>query len=331
MEHLYIIGNGFDKHHWIESGFDDFGRWLKENHSSLFYQLVSIYSISDKKEWQQFEHILGELNVTYQVEEIMEDRRPNWMSLPDDDRAFNNAKRDYEAAPEVARYTFEDLFEEVRYTFVEWINQLNEPERKQMITMEKNSTFVTFNYTDTLESLYKIAANQIIYIHGCAKRGEKLELGHGKTVEDIQSEYYSQIPEDVDSQEQIEHFYANANDWVEEDTYMEIIQRLADQRKPVEDLIGKLNKLLLDNMTDIVHIHIYGFSFSDIDMPYIATIANHINRNRVMWEVTYYADDEAMRFCSQLESLGIPKENILLTTLKDLNRYGRVGYIFRNN
>jgi hypothetical protein len=265
------------------------------------------------------------------VEEIMEDRRPNWMSLPDDDRAFNNAKRDYEAAPEVARYTFEDLFEEVRYTFVEWINQLNEPERKQMITMEKNSTFVTFNYTDTLESLYKIAANQIIYIHGCAKRGEKLELGHGKTVEDIQSEYYSQIPEDVDSLEQIEHFYANANDWVEEDTYMEIIQRLADQRKPVEDLIGKLNKLLLDNMTDIVHIHIYGFSFSDIDMPYIATIANHINRNRVMWEVTYYADDEAMRFCSQLESLGIPKENILLTTLKDLNRYGRVGHIFRNN
>lgn len=331
MEHLYIIGNGFDKHHWIDSGFDDFGRWLEENHSSLFYQLVSIYSISDEKEWQQFEHILGELNVTYQVEEIMEDRRPNWMSLPDDDRAFNNAKRDYEAAPEVARYTFEELFEKVRYTFVEWINQLNEPERKQMITMEKNSTFVTFNYTDTLESLYKIAANQIIYIHGCAKRGEKLELGHGKTVEDIQSEYYSQIPEDVDSPEQIEHFYANANDWVEEDTYMEIIQRLAVQRKPVEDLIGKLNKLLLDNMTDIVHIHIYGFSFSDIDMPYIATIANHINRNRVMWEVTYYADDEAMRFCSQLESLGIPKENILLTTLKDLNRYGRVGHIFRNN
>lgn len=331
MEHLYIIGNGFDKHHWIDSGFDDFGRWLEENHASLFYQLVSIYSISDEKEWQQFEHILGELNVTDQVEGIMEDRRPNWMSLPDDDRSFNNAKRDYEDAPEVARYTFEELFEKVRYTFVEWINQLNEPERKQMITMEKNSTFVTFNYTDTLESLYKIAANQIIYIHGCAKRGEKLELGHGKTVEDIQSEYYSQIPEDVDSPEQIEHFYANANDWVEEDTYMEIIQRLADQRKPVEDLIGKLNKLLLDNMTDIVHIHIYGFSFSDIDMPYIATIANHINRNRVMWEVTYYADDEAMRFCSQLESLGIPKENILLTTLKDLNRYGRVGHIFRNN
>ncbi len=324
MEHLYIIGNGFDKHHWIESGFDDFGRWLKENHSSLFYQLVSIYSISDEKEWQQFEHILGELNVTYQVEEIMEDRRPNWMSLPDDDRAFNNAKRDYEAAPEVARYTFEDLFEEVRYTFVEWINQLNEPERKQMITMEKNSTFVTFNYTDTLESLYKIAANQIIYIHGCAKRGEKLELGHGKTVEDIQSEYYSQIPEDVDSPEQIEHFYANANDWVEEDTYMEIIQRLADQRKPVEDLIGKLNKLLLDNMTDIVHIHIYGFSFSDIDIPYIEKIVNSIDCDGVIWEVTYYDNDDAVKFRDKLIKLGVPQKNITMTTLEYLNSYGNI-------
>lgn len=321
MEHLYIIGNGFDKHHWIESGFDDFGRWLKENHSSLFYQLVSIYSISDEKEWQQFEHILGELNVTYQVEEIMEDRRPNWMSLPDDDRAFNNAKRDYEAAPEVARYTFEDLFEEVRCTFAEWINQLNEPERKQMITMEKNSTFVTFNYTDTLESLYKIAANQIIYIHGCAKRGEKLELGHGKTVEDIQSEYYSQIPEDVDSPEQIEHFYAN--DWVEEDTYMEIIQRLADQRKPVEELMSKLDKLLYC-MTNIKQIHIYGFSFSDIDIPYIEKIVNSIDCDGVIWEVTYYDNDDAVKFRDKLIKLGVPQKNITMTTLEYLNSYGNI-------
>lgn len=323
MEHLYIIGNGFDKHHWIESGFDDFGRWLKENHSSLFYQLVSIYSISDEKEWQQFEHILGELNVTYQVEEIMEDRRPNWMSLPDDDRAFNNAKRDYEAAPEVARCTFEDLFEEVRCTFAEWINQLNEPERKQMITMEKNSTFVTFNYTDTLESLYKIAANQIIYIHGCAKRGEKLELGHGKTVEDIQSEYYSQIPEDVDSPEQIEHFYANANDWVEEDTYMEIIQRLADQRKPVEELMSKLDKLLYC-MTNIKQIHIYGFSFSDIDIPYIEKIVNSIDCDGVIWEVTYYDNDDAVKFRDKLIKLGVPQKNITMTTLEYLNCYGNI-------
>ena len=325
MEHLYIIGNGFDKHHWIDSGFDDFGRWLEENHASLFHQLISIYNISNKKEWQQFEHILGELNVTYQVEEIMEDRRPNWMSLPDNDRAFNNAKRDYEAAPEVARYTFEELFENVRYTFVEWINQLNKPEKKQMITMEKtNSTFITFNYTDTLESLYKIAADQIIYIHGCAKRGEKLELGHGKTVEDIQSEYYSQIPEDVDSPEQIEHFYANANDWVEEDTYMEIIQRLADQRKPVEDLIGKLNKLLLDNMTDIVHIHIYGFSFSDIDIPYIEKIVNSIDCDGVIWEVTYYDNDDAVKFRDKLIKLGVPQKNITMTTLEYLNSYGNI-------
>ena len=218
---------------------------------------------------------------------------------------------------------FEELFEEVRYTFVEWINQLNEPERKQMITMEKNSTFVTFNYTDTLESLYKIAANQIIYIHGCAKRGEKLELGHGKTVEDIQSEYYSQIPEDVDSPEQIEHFYANANDWVEEDTYMEIIQRLADQRKPVEELISKLDKLLYC-MTNIKQIHIYGFSFSDIDIPYIEKIVNSIDCDGVIWEVTYYDNDDAVKFRDKLIKLGVPQKNITMTTLEYLNSYGNI-------
>ena len=98
----------------------------------------------------------------------------------------------------------------------------------------------------------------------------------------------------------------------------------ADQRKPVEDMIGKLNKLLLDNMTDIVHIHIYGFSFSDIDIPYIEKIVNSIDCDGVIWEVTYYDNDDAVKFRDKLIKLGVPQKNITMTTLEYLNSYGNI-------
>ena len=31
VNHLYIIGNGFDKHHDIPSGYQDYRRWLEDN------------------------------------------------------------------------------------------------------------------------------------------------------------------------------------------------------------------------------------------------------------------------------------------------------------
>lgn len=320
MKYLYIIGNGFDKHHGIESGFGDYGIWLKKNHPDLFFQLSSIYGISEEKDWWNFEQILGELNISDQVAEIMENRRPDWKNLPDDDRAFNNAKRDYEAAPEEAQYTFEELFNNIRYTFVEWVKQLNEPESSQMIHIKKqDSVFISFNYTNTLESLYKIASDFVIYIHGCAKRGDELVLGHGKTIKQIENEYLPQPPDDADTPELIEQFYANASDWVEEETYMEIIQRLAKQRKPMEYLIHKIYNIR-HQIAEIEHIYIFGFSFSNIDMPYIKEIADIINRKRVLWKVSYYNPSDEIRFRDKLIHLGIPQKQIIMTTLESLNK-----------
>ena len=104
---------------------------------------------------------------------------------------------------------------------------------------------------------------------------------------------------------------------------MEIIQRLADQRKPVEELISKLDKLLYC-MTNIKQIHIYGFSFSDIDIPYIEKIVNSIDCDGVIWEVTYYDNDDAVKFRDKLIKLGVPQKNITMTTLEYLNSYGNI-------
>ena len=43
MNNLYLIGNGFDKHHDIPSGYWDFHEWLKKNDSELVDQIDELY------------------------------------------------------------------------------------------------------------------------------------------------------------------------------------------------------------------------------------------------------------------------------------------------
>ena len=50
-ERLYIIGNGFDLHHWIESGYSDFENWLRKNKNTRLVGLMDIF-FSHKREFR---------------------------------------------------------------------------------------------------------------------------------------------------------------------------------------------------------------------------------------------------------------------------------------
>ena len=43
-KNLYIIGNGFDLHHDIRCGFEDFMKWVKKNDAGLFFKLTQVYN-----------------------------------------------------------------------------------------------------------------------------------------------------------------------------------------------------------------------------------------------------------------------------------------------
>lgn len=43
MKHLYIIGNGFDLHHGIPSGYHSYRQWLEENHPGVLYLIDEYY------------------------------------------------------------------------------------------------------------------------------------------------------------------------------------------------------------------------------------------------------------------------------------------------
>lgn len=322
MTHLYIIGNGFDRHHKMECGFDNYAEWLKKTNPDIYYKVENAYGIQNEDLWCDFEHLLGKLDVQEHAERIAYDRYPTQKQLENStDKEFDNLKRWYELSPDEAREEFEDLFEDIRSSFREWVQQLDEPDiTQQMPIYKKDSYFITFNYTDTLQTLYRIPIEQILYIHGNAKQGDDLILGHGLSQGEIEDRCITEPPAEADTQEKIEAFYRNQGDCIIDETLTEVCNQLANQAKPVGELLLKLERNL-PLCEELHEIHIWGFSFSDIDMPYIDLIKSKVDSCNVLWEVSYFDDADEAKFRKILVDSGVPNDRIITTKLANIKRH----------
>ena len=322
MTHLYIIGNGFDRHHKMECGFDNYAEWLKKTNPDIYYKVENAYGIQNEDLWCDFEHLLGKLDVQEHAERIAYDRYPKQKQLENStDKEFEDLKRWYELSPAEARDEFEDLFEDIRSSFREWVQQLDEPDiTQQMPIYKKDSYFITFNYTDTLQTLYRIPIEQILYIHGNAKQGDDLILGHGLSQGEIEDQCITEPPEEADTQEKIEAFYRNQGDCIIDETLTEVCNQLANQAKPVGELLLKLERNL-PLCEELHEIHIWGFSFSDIDMPYIDLIKSKVDSYNVLWEVSYFDDADEAKFRKILVDSGVPNDRIITTKLANIKRH----------
>lgn len=96
IKHLYIIGNGFDIHHGINSSYLNFRNWLEKAEPNIYSQLCDLYEISTdenkaKEWWSDFENMLSEVDLNNYVENVVIENYPD---LSKDD--FRD--RDYHAA-----------------------------------------------------------------------------------------------------------------------------------------------------------------------------------------------------------------------------------------
>lgn len=60
-------------------------------------------------------------------------------------------------------------------------------------------------------------------------------------------------------------------------------------------------------MKEVEKIYIYGFSFSDIDIPYIEEVMNNVQTEVVDVEISYYSPNDQARAKAVFEK--IPKPN----------------------
>ena len=317
MKTLYLIGNGFDIHHSIPSRYSNYQNWLEENDADLLERLRNYYDVDDKEWWKQFELELGHPDMAEYIEETAFENQPDYGS--DDFR-----DRDYHAGEFAAEDEIGSLVTEIKNTFTGWVGSLPAPKSDKKITLDKSDAFfINFNYTDTLQTLYNVKPESILFIHGNVGDGTELVLGHNRPYDELDTEFAPDIPTPPDdlSDEELSEWYdemADAGeDYIHQSVRGEVVSQIHKLRKNTENIINA-NKATFDALKDVEYIYIYGLSFSPVDEPYLDEVITKVSTDITRWIVSYYSEDDKENAGAFFKKNGIEKDLVSYVRLDDL-------------
>ena len=287
VKNLYLIGNGFDIHHDIRCKYSDFHKWLCVNNPMLENRLFQVYGLHHNDFWSSFETNIGEIT----TEAILEGYvyAPMMMfihSINEEEPVVLNMDDYTEQVGEIG-YTLERLYNDLQLAFSNWILQLENANPVRKVRIDKNkSAFINFNYTQTLENLYAILSSNILYIHGCAVKNDKLIFGHNKTPDKLLENW-----QDNYSQEELSALVEASNE-------------LSVLYKDVKSIIEN-NCTFWESIKYVNKIHVWGLSLSDVDMPYISHIHSILNNDGIEWEFSWFAEPDKNRIMEIVNRLQI--------------------------
>ncbi len=296
VNHLYIIGNGFDKHHDIPSGYQDYRRWLEDNEFwGVFETIDGLFGYTDDDWWSHFEDNLASVETLKIASEEAIQNYPDFGSDSFRDRDW------YDAELSVDR-KMRDAYNDIVHSFNKWVLQLPDGNLTKKIKIEKNSIFLTFNYSHTLENLYGIRPHKILHIHGKAGADEELILGHGLTYSDIEIIMGERVDE---------------GEYVLQRAKEAAVFSVASRRKKVEQILEDHNQWF-DNLKHITHIQILGHSLGDVDLPYFYKIFESCDKKKVRVEISCFDDEAKEKALSLIKTTSIPLSHYKPTTLESL-------------
>lgn len=179
---LYLIGNGFDCHHNLKTNYCYFKNYVMQRNpklvnkiDDLFNEIIPNYleKSEDIEKWSILEKYLGQIH-DLDYEEFYNYALSN--SEQDDERASYFEDPLYNASVLSDKYK---VFNELNNYFEGWVKSINTSiaSKDENLTLACDDFYINFNYTDTLERLYKIPSNNVFHIH--IKNG-KFILGHNR-------------------------------------------------------------------------------------------------------------------------------------------------------
>jgi len=315
MNTLYIIGNGFDLHHQVKSNYHDFKKYLEQNHSELLEIMGNYYDISnDSMLWWQFENGLKDFDSS-ELESEFAEHLPNYAS--DDFRDRDRYDLEIYIENELSPFR-----KELQIAFNNWILSLEQPLIRKKIAFDNNSFFLTFNHTDTLERIYNIKRDQILYIHNKSENnGNDLIFGHSWSPGEWAKQRETKMPEGLteeeqDSwrQEQADHYdYSIMRGYEAIDFFFTSIYK--DCRTIIES-----NKAFFKALKNIRCINIIGHSLSIVDKPYFEEVIKHIDKDNSKWMASYYSNNDKVKHLEFIHSLGIDFNCITIYKLPEVKR-----------
>lgn len=308
IKQLYVIGNGFDLHHRIDSRYSDFHKWLieKTRFGYLYADEIEPYFCCEDF-WYSFEENLAKFRYEEFAKDVAKYNRPNMMS--------DHAEASLEDARVEVENQLDPWWKELKALFKCWIEQLGEGDITSKVDIQiENSFFLSFNYTLTLERLYGVPSEQILHIHG--KVGcsfDTLYLGHGG---DLLPRSETRFDGYEDEYGNIDYsMFPDANDELSERQAVDAgAAQVIRWQKPVKEIISN-NAGFWYSLRSVDSVNVLGLGFSSVDMPYLQIIKENVVP-WTRWVVSCYSDFDRTRFESKLLQIGV--KNVEFIKLNDL-------------
>lgn len=280
MNRLVIIGNGFDLHHNLSTSYHDFRDYLangdvlgeiKMPRNGDLLNILDSYFEFDCN-WSDFEKKLSSLNLQDLIDEECVD-----IVLADDDE---HPMRNQAIIEDACLIKLDCLRNDLPKEINNWILSQSYNVNKDLLVdfFDKQDTFISFNYSSTLEKLYGVNSSKIIYLHGKADKtlnGEQIVIGHGT--------------KNIDIPDYIPHT-KTLNDIFASDVYEDNKNIYEDLYKNPSKHISKLEPILkfIRNCSDVI---ILGHSLSNVDKEYFQFINNNLSAATEI-KIFYYNEKE---------------------------------------
>lgn len=307
-KNLYIIGNGFDQHHNIQCSFLNFMEWIKENDAVLFFKLTQVYNNAwEHNWWSDFESNLAQLDINYYANRKGNLYDPEYIKE-------GSIEEKTEFASRKVIEEFDRIKGSLRNDFQKWLSEAygNCKKDKKIQFPNEDSIFLTFNYTKTLEEIYKIDIKQVYHIHGTIDDKESMTVGHGLGIEELNDVLESLKPRigEVWSEKlnRMTRFQFVTPAHIELAT-VSSLESIMSLKKDVEGCIEK-NKRFFNEILDVERIYVYGFSFSSIDMPYLEKIIRR-TKPETHWVISWYSQDDKRRIMDFVIRYGIQNFSVI--------------------
>lgn len=301
---LYILGNGFDVAHGLQTSYRNFRSYLQRKHPSLLHRMREFYDVEIGSDlWKTFEFELGKMETSHIEEQFYE---PNYSSdeFRDGDYDDNAILVENEI----------DFIEDLKQAFSEWISSVGggviiEPK----LAFSFPAKFITFNYTFTLEEVYGISEDDILHIHGSI--GQDLVFGHDVDVSNWKKlKMFGPQPDELDEayESEREVDYAVERGY---DVLGFMFYRLC---KKVDRNLAKCDSFI-SNLHDIRKVVVLGATLANGDDTYLRSLNNRLSLADCEWNVYYFKEEEKECLRRIVIQCGVSADNVVMRSSDGLS------------
>ena len=264
---LYIIGNGFDLMHGVNSSYKSFRDYL-EKRGTLLWALEHYLKADDI--WANFEEALGHFNMNAMAGQFNVGQMLDINGVFDEDAGA----AEYYMAAEMAAYPIMEVARELPGRFREWVDRLEiGTEDRPLKNLFSDERVLCFNYTEFVEELYGVSENHVCYIHGCRKKRkgcprQKLILGHRPGANDTEYTLIEGVKKKNSYRKQM-------IDLAQEEVVRNILQSDEELTKDCASIIAA-NQNFFDSLKNVATVIVIGHSLSPVDWDYFRQVADNI-------------------------------------------------------